>query len=120
MSAVQNFTVQNNALFDNTSFIGSHGPNCSQSDNVPSPQPFVASQDSIVQCNLQSNFTIVPDATSLTCLVPSTGPYWPFGSEPTPIVPGESVGSGSRPNKGAKIGWSLCISLGLIAALIGT
>ena len=116
MSAVQNFNVHNNALFGGTSFIGSPGPNCSESYTFPSPQPFVASRDSIVECKLQSDFEIVPDIAALTCVVPSSGPYWPFGSVPTPIVPGQQ-GSGS--SEDAKIGWSLNIALGLIKALLG-
>ncbi len=130
MSAVENFTVQNNVLFDNTSFIGSHGPNCSKTDNVPTPQPFVASNDSITQCRLQSNFTVLPDATSLTCIIPSDGDYWPFGGLPTPIVPGEDVppSQTSKPKKNGSnsnasvtvFGLSLSIPLGIIAALIGT
>lgn len=116
MSAVQNFNVHNNALFGETSFIGSPGPNCSESYTFPSPQPFVASQTSVAECKLQSDFEIVPDIAALTCIVPDAGPYWPFGSVPTPIVPGQ-LGSGSSGD--ANIGWSLNIALGVIKALLG-
>ncbi|KAF8317015.1 uncharacterized protein EI90DRAFT_214800 [Cantharellus anzutake] len=129
MSAVTNFTVENNVLFDNTSFIGSRGPNCSSTDNTPTPEPFVADQNSVVDCDLQSSIVRVSDGDSLTCIMPTDGDFWPFGGQPSPNVPGEEgpgsggagkEGKSTAQNTAAKIGLGLGIPLGIVVALIGS
>ena len=61
----------------------------------------------------------VPDADSLTCIVPSDGNYWPFGGQPTPMVPGEvSPPSSTRGGGGLDTGAKIGIGIGLTAAVI--
>ena len=80
MTSAQDFTVQGNTLFGNTSFIGSRGPNCSASDSTPPSGPFIVQSSDVAASNLQSDFQTVQDATGLTCVVPPDGGnYWPYG-----------------------------------------
>ncbi|KAJ7194593.1 pectin lyase fold/virulence factor [Mycena pura] len=82
MSSASDFIVQNNILVGNTSFIGASGPNCSTSDIVPTPAPFVY-DNSTTGVTLQTDFQLIPDADSLTCVVPPDGgDYWPYGGDP--------------------------------------
>lgn len=88
ISSARNFTVQNNVLVGNTSFIGSTGPKCHPANTTPSSQPFVAQMDNITQSSIQSNFVNVTDAGSLVCVVPpSGGSLWPFGESHAPGTP---------------------------------
>ncbi|KAJ7462037.1 hypothetical protein FB451DRAFT_1043820 [Mycena latifolia] len=82
MSSARNFTVKNNVLFGNYSFIGASGPNCSTSDIVPTPAPFVY-DNSTTKVTVQSDFQLIADADSLTCVrPPENGDYWPYGGNP--------------------------------------
>ena len=79
ISSAQNFTVQGNTLFGNTSFIGSRGPNCSTSNPTPPSGPFIVQTSDLTASNLQSDFVSVTDAEGLTCVVPPVGgDYWPI------------------------------------------
>ncbi|KAJ7849839.1 hypothetical protein B0H14DRAFT_3085987 [Mycena olivaceomarginata] len=73
VTSAVNFTVQNNVLVGNTSFIGVPGDKCSET------------------MTLQPDFQLVADASSLTCIAaPTSGDYWPFGSDP-----GSATGPGA-------------------------
>ncbi|KAJ6536710.1 hypothetical protein DFH09DRAFT_1178561 [Mycena vulgaris] len=83
VSSAANFTVGNNVLFGTYSFIGASGPNCSTSDIVPTPAPFVY-DNSTTGCTLQSDFQLISDADSLTCVLPPPdGDYWPYKPDST-------------------------------------
>lgn len=113
-----NFTIQNNVLFGNTSFIGSNGPNCSSQDQTPTPEPFVMDQNLVTNSNIQSDFVKVPDGESLTCIVPSDGNFWPYGGGPPKIVvPGEIV-PGSGASEGEKVGLGVGIPVGIVLACV--
>jgi len=85
ISSAQNFTVQGNKLFGNTSFIGSRGPNCSTTDTTPPSGPFIVQSSNVAASNLQSDFVNVQDASGLTCVVPPDGGnYWPYDDNGSP------------------------------------
>ncbi|KAF9236243.1 pectin lyase fold/virulence factor [Melanogaster broomeanus] len=83
MNGATNFTVENNVLVGNTSFIGGRGPNCAANDPVPPPAPLIIDLRHVTHSTTQSNFTPVIGADSLICMVPPTGNYWPFGGDPS-------------------------------------
>lgn len=96
ISSARNFTVENNVLLGNTSFIGSRGPNCSDSDNTPDPAAFVMDTSTTTSSTTQSDFEIIPDGNSLTCVLPPDGgDYWPFGGNPSNAT-STSTSSGSE------------------------
>lgn len=126
--------MQNNFLFENTSFIGSRGPNCSSSDPTPSSAAFIVSPANVSSSSLQSNFQSVPDAKGLTCVLPPDGgDYWPYGgnpsqgnftppistepSSPTPSHSAQAQHSGGHTSAGAKAGLAIGIVLGVIAII---
>ncbi|KAJ7506583.1 hypothetical protein B0H11DRAFT_1850080 [Mycena galericulata] len=95
MGSAVNFTVENNVLFGNTSFIGAIGPNCSTSDIVPTPAPFVY-DNTTIQSTFQTDFTLIPDAKSLTCVLPPDGgDFWPYGGEPGASSEGQAAATDS-------------------------
>jgi len=109
ITSTQNFTVQGNTLFGNTSFIGSRGPNCSSTDVVPNPSPFVVGTNLTQELNFQANFQHIADGDSLTCVLPPPGgDYWPFGGNPG----NASVRSGPSGTT------AVAVALGLIIGLI--
>jgi len=70
----------------------------------------------------------VPDADTLTCIMPSDGNYWPFGGQPEPVVPGEtppwgspspspspSPGAAGKAGKGKEIALGVGIPLAILA-----
>jgi hypothetical protein len=135
VNSARNFTVQNNVLFGNTSFIGSSGVNCSSSDIVPTPAAFVYQQNATLSSNIQSDFQAIPDANSLTCVLPPDGgDYWPFGGNPgnpgspstntsspgptTSQTPGAGQASGGS-SGGGKGGLIAGVVLGVLAVIVG-
>ena len=120
MSSATNFTVENNVLIGNTSFIGVRGPNCTASDSVPSPAAFVIDFGSVQKSTTQFDFTSVADGDSLICVSPPAGgDYWPFGGNPNssapPVSPPEpSTTTSSHSSAGTTAG----IIIGAIAAVI--
>ncbi|KAH9015928.1 hypothetical protein EDB85DRAFT_2076291 [Lactarius pseudohatsudake] len=83
ITSARNFTVQDNVLSGNTSFIGSRGPNCSTSDPTPASAPFIVELANVTSTTLQPDFQSVPDAKGLTCIQPPDGgDYWPYGGNP--------------------------------------
>ncbi|PSR73410.1 hypothetical protein PHLCEN_2v10702 [Hermanssonia centrifuga] len=89
MSSASNFTVENNVLVGNTSFIGARGPNCTDTDTTPSPAPFVIDLSTVTGSATQLDFQNITDGNGLTCILPPDGgDYWPFGGNPS-AAPGE-------------------------------
>lgn len=84
ITSAENFQVQNNSLFGNTSFIGSRGPLCQDKDVVPSPAAFIVDPSTTKSTSLQSDFQSIADGDSLTCVLPPNGgDFWPFGVNPS-------------------------------------
>jgi uncharacterized membrane protein YgcG len=97
ITSARNFTVQNNDLFGNTTFIGSRGPNCTNYDTTPTPQPFVFDKNNTDGLSVQPEFSGIPDGDSLTCILPPAGgDYWPYRND-GPSKNQTSSGGGSTP-----------------------
>ena len=121
ISSVTNFTVENNVLIGNTSFIGARGPNCTANDPTPSPAAFVIDLSNVSQSTTQLDFTSVSDADSLTCVLPPDGgDYWPFGGNPNPSVPPVSPPEPATPtgSNHPSAGTTAGIIIGAIIAVI--
>jgi parallel beta-helix repeat protein len=134
ITSAQNFTVQGNALFGNTSFIDSRGPNCSASDPTPPSAAFIVEWANVTTSALQSDFQSVQDAKGLTCVQPPDGgDFWPYGGNPssggsTPPVPVPSPSSspGSTPTSLASqgsgglssAGTKTALAIGIIVAVV--
>jgi hypothetical protein len=121
MSSATNFTVENNVLIGNTSFIGARGPNCTTGDPTPPPAPFVLDINTTSKSTTQSDFTDNMDGDSLTCVFPPDGgDYWPFGGNPNssepPVSPPESSNSNSTSHTSG--GTIAGIVVGVIAGLL--
>lgn len=112
------FTVQENALVGNTSFIGARGPLCEDTDVVPDPAPFIMDPDTIQGSFLQSDFQNIGGGDSLTCVLPPNGgDFWPYGLNPSnSSSSSSSQGTGSS-GKGSS-GHGVGIALGVIAGII--
>lgn len=126
ITSARNFTVANNVLFGNTSFIGSRGPNCTNYDSTPTPQPFVVDNNNTEGLTLQSDFVQISDGDSLTCILPPPdGDYWPFRDDGPG---GTSGGGGSTPDSsgggglsgGAKAGIAIGVILGVALIAVAT
>jgi len=118
ITSAKNFTVENNVLFGNTSFIGARGPNCSSSDTFVNPAPFVIDQSTVSSSTTQSNFSSIPDGNSLTCVQPPDGgDFWPFGGNPSSSPP-SSPGTASHSHSTAGI--AVGIILGLLFVAVST
>ena len=110
VSSALNFTIENNSLFGNTSFIGINGPNCTA--GVPTPSAFIIDLNNTQSMTVQSDFQTVANADGLTCLLPPQGGnYWPFRVPVAPSGPGKS---GGGVTKGQKAGISFGIILGAL------
>jgi hypothetical protein len=126
ITSARNFTIQNNVLFGNTTFIGSRGPNCTNYDNTPTPQPFVVDRNNTDLLTLQTDFTQIPDGDSLTCILPPDGgDYWPFqenspsSTSTTPSTPSStSSGSSGTPHSGLSGGAKAGIAIGVILGVV--
>lgn len=117
MSSAKSFTVENNVLIGNASFIGARGPNCTANDPTPPPSAFVIDLNTTTQSTTQLDFVSVSDGDSLTCVMPPAGgDYWPFGGQPTPpeSSPSATPAPSSHSNTGATVG----IIFGAIAAVL--
>lgn len=122
MSSAVNFTVQNNVLFGNTAFIGASGPNCSTSDIVPTPAPFVY-DNTTTSSTYQTDFVLIPDAKSLTCVLPPDGgDYWPYGGDPGSSTSGGSTSGGqsgqSSPDSSTSSKKSSASTVGVVVGVI--
>jgi parallel beta-helix repeat protein len=129
-SSARDFTIQDNTLVGNTTFIGSRGPNCSTTDITPSPGPFVIQQNNTQNMKVQGNFQTIPDGDGLTCILPPDGgDYWPFGGNPSGGGGNSGSDGSSSPNGGhsggglsggAKAGIALGVIFGLLAIGLAT
>jgi hypothetical protein len=130
ITSAVNFTVENNVLLGNTSFIGSRGPNCSAGDPTPASGAFIIDQANVTSSTIQSDFVSVQDAKGLTCVQPPDGgDYWPYGgnpspgnftpplSTPAPSSSAQAQGSGQHSSTGAKVGLAIGIVIGIIAII---
>lgn len=84
MSSATNFTVDNNVLIGNTSFIGVRGPDCTAKSPIPPPAAFVMDLDHVQTSTTQLSFaSITHDNSLVSCVVPPTGgDFWPFRGNP--------------------------------------
>ncbi|KAK7696256.1 hypothetical protein QCA50_000909 [Cerrena zonata] len=115
MSSARNFTVEQNVLFGNTSFIGSRGPNCSNTDTTPTPAPFVMDLNTTTQSTTQIDFQAITDGDGLTCILPPDGgDFWPFGGSPE-TNGNQSQSSSGGLGGGGKAGIAIGVILGVIA-----
>ncbi|THH28421.1 hypothetical protein EUX98_g5766 [Antrodiella citrinella] len=115
ITSATNFTVSDNILVGNTSFIGASGPNCSSTATTPTPAPFVIQQNNTLASSIQTNFTPIADGDGMTCILPPDGgDFWPFGGNPANPIAGQSTSSSSGLSGGAKAG----IAIGVIAGVI--
>ncbi|KAF7967988.1 hypothetical protein HWV62_32397 [Athelia sp. TMB] len=127
VSSAVNFTIENNVLFGNTSFLGAVGPNCTVGGDatMPTPQAFVIDVNNTEQMTVQFDFTDIPDADGLTCVLPPIGgDYWPYGGNPgdssdttNSPKPTSSASAGSSGKGGSSAGEKAAIALGVILAL---
>lgn len=117
ITSATNFTVENNTLVGNTSFIGSRGPNCSTTDVTPTPAPFVIDPVNVTSSTIQNNFQDIPDGNGLTCILPPDGgDYWPYGGNPSSPSPSPSTTTSSNGlSGGAKAGLAIGIILAVLA-----
>lgn len=119
INSAVNFTVQGNTLFGNLSYIGTQGPNCTETPALPAAEAFVVDANRVLQSTIQTeNMATVPSADSLTCIVPSDGNYWPYGGQPDPVVPGEET-PGDDDNGGDGLGKKIGLGLGIPLAILG-
>ncbi|KAG6910809.1 hypothetical protein DXG01_007698 [Tephrocybe rancida] len=126
VASTVNFTIENNVLIGNTSFIGARGPNCSDSDSPPSPAPFIVDPNDTVNLTLQTDFQPIGDGDALTCVLPPNGgDYWPFGLNPSntthpaaPTGPSEPQPQPKGLSSGAKAGIAVGVILGVLAVAI--
>ncbi len=85
ITSAVNFTVENNTLIGNTTFIGARGPNCSTTEMTPSPAAFIIDPNTVNTSTVQDGFATVGNGDGLTCILPPDGgDFWPFGGNPNP------------------------------------
>lgn len=137
MTSARNFTVEGNTLFGNTTYIGAKGPNCSTTDTVPTPAPFVLDTNTSSSLTTQSDFQNIADGDALTCVLPPNGgDFWPIGTDPHQpgSTGGNSSGGGSGSGNsggdtsnngsgglsgGAKAGIAVAVVVGVAAFAVG-
>jgi len=64
IASAQNFTVQGNTLFENTSFITSRGPDCT-TNITPRSASFIVDYSNVTNSTLQSDFQAVQEVVIL-------------------------------------------------------
>ena len=112
ITSATNFTVQGNSFFGNSSFIGARGPNCSESDSVPSPAPFITEASTTTLMSISSNFVNIGDGDSLTCVLPPNGgDFWPFGLNPSNTTITPSTGTRGDPARSGAIAGGVILAL---------
>ncbi|KAF9450934.1 hypothetical protein P691DRAFT_809138 [Macrolepiota fuliginosa MF-IS2] len=122
LTSAQNFTIQSNTLVGNTSFIGARGPNCSDTDTVPTPAPFLLDTNTTSLLSIQTGFEIVRDGDSLTCVLPPNGgDFWPFGTNPSNTTEPSGAPTPRTPprHKHVSGGGIAGIVIGVVLCLIG-
>ncbi|KAI0773366.1 hypothetical protein BC629DRAFT_717391 [Irpex lacteus] len=130
ITSAVNFTVENNTLIGNTTFIGARGPNCSTTEMTPSPAAFIIDPNTVNTSTVQDGFATVGNGDGLTCILPPDGgDFWPFGGNPNP-APGEpgapespseaQGGGGGGLSGGAKGGIAVAVILGVLGLALLT
>ncbi|KAG8712604.1 hypothetical protein FRC08_014319 [Ceratobasidium sp. 394] len=145
VSGVRDFTVENNELVGNTSFIGYRGVNCSITEALPSPSPFLYDSNGTDSTTLPSNYPDVrldgglvsllkqssavyaTDFWAKLCIVsPDGGDYWPRGGspygDPTKKEPGATASpkpsAGSSGSSGSPKAQKLGLGLGITFGIL--
>jgi parallel beta-helix repeat protein len=132
VTSADNFTVLGNELVGNTTFIGGKGPNCSETDSVPEPYPWIVDWATVgtdmndASGKLQDEFVGISDGDSLTCVLPPNGgDFWPFGLNPSNGT-GSSGGtggtgtvSGSSTSGSSPAGIAVGVIVGVLAVGLG-
>lgn len=130
VSGTRDFTVENNELVGNTSFIGFRGVNCSLTEALPSPSPFLYDSNGTDSTVIPSNYPDVRLDGALLCVAsPDDGDYWPRGGSPygspygdpagQPATnPGSNSGGGSSTSR--KLGLGLGITFGILAVAVAS
>jgi len=114
IASAHNFTITNNILIGNTSFIGVSGPNCSKTNPPPDPAPFIVNRGSTQGLTLQSDFQTVTFNNSLICIFPPDGgDYWPFSTNPS-----NGTSLGMKLTAAENAGIAIGVILGIIALAI--
>ncbi|KAG9098629.1 hypothetical protein FRC07_010608, partial [Ceratobasidium sp. 392] len=100
VSGVKDFTIANNTLLGNSSFIGAKGPNCTTNDVVPPAVDFVVDPTAVASSSILGNFKL-HGITALLCMTPPRGggQFWPLGTPPDPSLNGTLEDAGTSPPK---------------------
>ena len=82
VSGVNNFTIMNNTIIGNSSFIGAKGPNCTTSDIVPPAVDFVVDPNTFIASKIGGTVFKAHGITTLLCVTPPRGGgnVWPLGT----------------------------------------
>lgn len=122
ITSATNFTVENNILVGNTSFIGAQGPNCSEADTVPTPAPFIVDPRTTDGLSLQPDFQDIADGDGLTCVLPPNGgDFWPYNIGPSNTTqPASPSIQNQGSSTGAKVGIAVGVILGILAISVLT
>ncbi|KAG2024028.1 hypothetical protein CC2G_001626 [Coprinopsis cinerea AmutBmut pab1-1] len=122
ITSANNFTVLDNKLVGNTAFIGARGPNCSDSDHVPEPAPFIVDWATVgTDMNkgsgkVQDDFVGISDGDSLTCVLPPNGgDFWPFGTNPGNTAEEAFSDKNKDDEGGSPVGIVVGVVIGIIA-----
>jgi len=88
ISGIKDFTIANNTLFGNSSFIGAKGPNCTTNDVVPPAVDFVIDTTASVDSSISGVYK-AHGITALLCVTPPRGggDVWPVGTWPNSSLP---------------------------------
>lgn len=91
VSGIKDFTISNNTIAGNSSFIGAKGPNCTEADIVPPAVDFVVDPTAIATSTVTGTFK-AHGITALLCVTPPRGGgnVWPVGTWPNSSVALES------------------------------
>lgn len=81
MSGISQFTIANNTIIGNSSFIGAKGPNCTASDVVPPAVDFVVDPTTILNATITGPFK-AHGINTVLCVTPPRGGgnVWPIGT----------------------------------------
>ncbi|QRV72576.1 right-handed beta helix region protein [Ceratobasidium sp. AG-Ba] len=94
VSGVKDFTVRDNIMFGNYTFIGAKGPNCTEKDIVPPAVDFVIDPAAVTTSSILGVWKL-HTITALLCLTPprgGTSPVWPLGTWPDASPPANVSG----------------------------
>ncbi|KAG8733693.1 hypothetical protein FRC11_004007 [Ceratobasidium sp. 423] len=128
VSGTRDFIVENNDIVGNATFIGFRGVNCSITEALPSPEPFLYDSNGTDSTVIPSNYPDVRLDGALLCITsPDGGDYWPRGGSPYGNPDKDEAGaegeggantSRQRSSTSRKLGLGLGITFGVLAALI--